>query len=71
MERLTRFRGEVRAFALARRDSPTNPGLDPERIPLLKACDALRDDLAPLGVLIKVWMETGTPQFECSGGAHD
>ncbi|XP_068612398.1 probable cysteine--tRNA ligase, mitochondrial [Brachionichthys hirsutus] len=58
VERLTRFRSEVRAFALARRDDP-NPGsshkreLYPERVPLLNACDALRNDLAPLGVLIK------------------
>lgn len=62
MEQLTRFRSEVRAFALARQDGPTagssnKPGLYPERIPLLKACDALRNDLAPLGVLIKVcWL---------------
>lgn len=59
MEKVTRFRSEVRAFALARHDGPTpgspnKPGLYPERIPLLKACDALRHDLAPLGVLIKV-----------------
>lgn len=62
VERLTRFRAEVRAFALARQDGPTagssnKPGLYPERIPLLKACDALRNDLAPWGVLIKVcWL---------------
>uniref|UniRef100_H3DAG0 Probable cysteine--tRNA ligase, mitochondrial n=2 Tax=Tetraodon nigroviridis TaxID=99883 RepID=H3DAG0_TETNG len=53
VEQLTRFRSEVRAFALARHDSPTEPGLHPERIPLLKACDALRNDLAPLGVILK------------------
>lgn len=57
VEQLTRFRSEVRAFALARHDDPTGssnkPGLYPERIPLLKACDSLRNDLAPLGVLIK------------------
>uniref|UniRef100_A0A3Q4ATU5 Probable cysteine--tRNA ligase, mitochondrial n=1 Tax=Mola mola TaxID=94237 RepID=A0A3Q4ATU5_MOLML len=58
VEQLTSFRSEVRAFALARQDGPTagssnKPGLYPERIPLLKACDALRNDLAPLGVLIK------------------
>eukprot|EP00064_Thunnus_orientalis_P018055 superscaffoldBa00004033_g18144 len=50
VEQLTNFRSEVRAFALAR--SKTS-GLYPERIPLLKACDNLRNDLAPLGVLIK------------------
>lgn len=55
VEQLTRFRREVRAFALARRDPPTKPGLYPERMPLLKACDALRKDLAPLGVIIKVF----------------
>ncbi|KAI3365910.1 hypothetical protein L3Q82_000727 [Scortum barcoo] len=59
VEQLNRFRSEVRAFALARQDGPTagspkKPGLYPERIPLLKACDTLRADLAPLGVLIKV-----------------
>uniref|UniRef100_A0A667YH56 Probable cysteine--tRNA ligase, mitochondrial n=1 Tax=Myripristis murdjan TaxID=586833 RepID=A0A667YH56_9TELE len=58
VDQLTRFRSEVRAFALARQDPPADgnlskPGLHPERIPLLKACDALRNDLAPLGVLIK------------------
>ncbi len=59
VEQLTRFRGEVRAFALARHDgpstgSPNKRGLYPERLPLLQACDTLRNDLAPLGVLIKV-----------------
>ncbi|CAN9498376.1 unnamed protein product [Ophioblennius macclurei] len=58
VEQLNHFRSEVRAFALARQDNPaggaTNKrALYPERMPLLKACDALRDDLAPLGVLIK------------------
>ncbi|XP_068446482.1 cysteine--tRNA ligase, mitochondrial isoform X2 [Clinocottus analis] len=58
VEQLTHFRSEVRAFALARQDaptpgSPTKPGLYPERRPLLRACDTLRTDLAPLGVLIK------------------
>lgn len=57
VEQLTQFRSEVRAFALARQDGPTagsKPGgLHPDRIPLLKACDTLRNDLAPLGVLIK------------------
>uniref|UniRef100_UPI0037E8FD55 probable cysteine--tRNA ligase, mitochondrial n=1 Tax=Semicossyphus pulcher TaxID=241346 RepID=UPI0037E8FD55 len=58
VEQLTRFRSEVRAFALARQDAPTagsdkKPGLYPERLPLIKACDTLRNDLAPLGVLIK------------------
>uniref|UniRef100_A0A3Q3FYZ1 cysteine--tRNA ligase n=1 Tax=Labrus bergylta TaxID=56723 RepID=A0A3Q3FYZ1_9LABR len=58
VEQLTRFRSEVRAFALTRQDAPTvgsskKPGLYPDRIPLLKSCDTLRNDLAPLGVLIK------------------
>ena len=51
VEQLTHFRSEVRAFALER---PKTSKLYPERIPLLKACDNLRNDLAPLGVLIKV-----------------
>jgi len=56
VEQLTRFRSEVRAFALAPQEGPTpnRPGLHPERAPLLGACDRLREDLAPLGVLIKV-----------------
>lgn len=56
VEQLSRFRSQVRAFALARAHadgSSGKPGLHPDRLPLLKACDALRDDLAPLGVLIK------------------
>ncbi|KAM8722828.1 putative cysteine--tRNA ligase, mitochondrial [Acanthopagrus schlegelii] len=58
VEQLTRFRSEVREFALARQDPPTGgstskPGLYKERLPLLKACDTLRDSLAPFGVLIK------------------
>lgn len=58
VEQLTRFRSQVREFALTRIQSPTKessnkPGLYPERIALLKACDTLRNDLAPLGVLIK------------------
>lgn len=58
VEQLTHFRSEVRAFALARQEDPpggtsNKRGLYPDRKPLLKACDALRDDLAPLGVVIK------------------
>ncbi|XP_076579196.1 cysteine--tRNA ligase, mitochondrial [Chaetodon auriga] len=55
VEQLARFRSEVRAFALTRSTagSPNKPEIHPERIPLLKACDTLRNDLAPLGVLIK------------------
>ncbi|XP_070850101.1 probable cysteine--tRNA ligase, mitochondrial isoform X2 [Chaetodon trifascialis] len=54
VEQLARFRSEVRAFALTRSTTGSpKPGIHPERIPLLKACDTLRNDLAPLGVLIK------------------
>uniref|UniRef100_A0A674P2L7 Probable cysteine--tRNA ligase, mitochondrial n=1 Tax=Takifugu rubripes TaxID=31033 RepID=A0A674P2L7_TAKRU len=55
VEQLARFRSQVRAFALARHESATKPGLYPERIPLLTACDTLRNDLAPLGVILKVF----------------
>lgn len=59
VEQLTNFRSEVRAFALTCQDDTNirtskKPGLYPERISLLKACDSLRNDLAPLGILIKV-----------------
>lgn len=72
VDQLTHFRNEVRAFALARQDasatgSPTKPGLHPERIPLLKACDALRDDLAPLGVVIKDRGAGSTWEINASG----
>ncbi|XP_069377538.1 cysteine--tRNA ligase, mitochondrial [Paralichthys olivaceus] len=50
VEQLTHFRSEVRAVALAHRNDPTTASL---RNPLLKACDTIRNDLAPLGVLIK------------------
>ncbi|XP_004084647.1 probable cysteine--tRNA ligase, mitochondrial [Oryzias latipes] len=65
VEQLTRFRSEVREFALARQDglssgSSGKPGLYPDRAPLLKACDTLRNDLAPLGVLIKDRGSTST-----------
>nr|XP_020443632.1 probable cysteine--tRNA ligase, mitochondrial isoform X2 [Monopterus albus] len=53
VEQLTRFRSEVRAFALSRQNAPSKPGLYADRIPLLKACDTLRNELASLGVLIK------------------
>lgn len=45
VEQLSHFRSRVRAFALARRGQ--------ERAELLGACDQLRGELAPLGVLIK------------------
>uniref|UniRef100_A0A8C6U4Z7 Probable cysteine--tRNA ligase, mitochondrial n=1 Tax=Neogobius melanostomus TaxID=47308 RepID=A0A8C6U4Z7_9GOBI len=56
LDLLTQFRSEVREFALTqqeRSNSSSKPGLYPERIPLLKACDTFRDDLAALGVIIK------------------
>ncbi|CAL1597705.1 unnamed protein product [Knipowitschia caucasica] len=55
-ERLTRFRSEVRAFALRPQESSGEggkAGLHPDRVPLLKACDTLRDQLAALGLVIK------------------
>uniref|UniRef100_A0A3Q3BI76 Probable cysteine--tRNA ligase, mitochondrial n=1 Tax=Haplochromis burtoni TaxID=8153 RepID=A0A3Q3BI76_HAPBU len=71
VEQLTQFRSKVREFALARRDgsstgSPSRAGLHPDRLPLLKACDALRDDLAPLGVLIKDRGATSTWEIKMS-----
>ncbi|XP_061910088.1 probable cysteine--tRNA ligase, mitochondrial isoform X2 [Entelurus aequoreus] len=54
VDQLTQFRSEVRAFALARQTATSkNAELYPERIPLLKASDDLRNNLAPFGVLIK------------------
>lgn len=68
VEQLARFRSQVRAFALARHESATKPGLYPERIPLLTACDTLRNDLAPLGVILKVFglcKQWSRVRFEC------
>lgn len=59
VEQLARFRSDVRAFALAPQDAPpggpasSRPTPRPDREPLLRACDTLRQDLTPLGVLIK------------------
>ncbi|XP_072304084.1 probable cysteine--tRNA ligase, mitochondrial isoform X1 [Eucyclogobius newberryi] len=56
VDQLTRFRSEVRAFALSRQQSsaqPGQPGLYPDRVALLEACDTLRDQLAALGLVIK------------------
>lgn len=62
VEQLCQFRSEVRTFALAPQVTPdtvegggggSKPRMHPDRLPLLKACDALRNDLAPMGVLIK------------------
>lgn len=58
------FRSEVRKFALSVEDqAPHDAQSDTatqkrcpqsDRVPLLKACDVLRNNLAPLGVHIKV-----------------
>ncbi|XP_057686397.1 probable cysteine--tRNA ligase, mitochondrial [Corythoichthys intestinalis] len=56
VEQLTQFRSEVRAFALTRQSTSSGnnqEALYSDRIPLLKASDDLRRNLAPLGVLIK------------------
>ncbi|XP_030636175.1 probable cysteine--tRNA ligase, mitochondrial isoform X2 [Chanos chanos] len=60
VEQLVQFRSEVRAFALSvDEQTPQSGGQGgskrprPDRLPLLKACDVLRRDLAPLGVHIK------------------
>ncbi|XP_047659276.1 probable cysteine--tRNA ligase, mitochondrial isoform X2 [Tachysurus fulvidraco] len=63
VEQLVCFRSKVRNFALsvedeANQDHHTSKMLQrkkpqPDRLPLLKACDALRNDLMPLGVQIK------------------
>uniref|UniRef100_A0A3P8SIE1 Probable cysteine--tRNA ligase, mitochondrial n=1 Tax=Amphiprion percula TaxID=161767 RepID=A0A3P8SIE1_AMPPE len=76
VEQLTHFRSEVRAFALTRQDDSTTgsskkPGLYPDRIPLLKACDSLRNDLAPLGVLIKDRGATSTWEIKAGQRGQD
>ncbi|XP_060755487.1 probable cysteine--tRNA ligase, mitochondrial [Neoarius graeffei] len=63
VEQLVRFRSEVRNFALSVEDEatqdqhtskvPQRKRPQADRLPLLKACDALRNDLMPLGVQIK------------------
>lgn len=63
VEQLVHFRSEVRNFALSvedkvSKDVQKNVQLQrmkprPDRMPLLKACDALRNNLVPLGVQIK------------------
>ncbi|XP_065110837.1 probable cysteine--tRNA ligase, mitochondrial isoform X2 [Paramisgurnus dabryanus] len=63
VEELVHFRSEVRKFALSVEDQAShNPQADtaspksrprPDRVPLLKACDDLRKNLAPLGVHIQ------------------
>lgn len=64
VEQLVHFRSDVRSFALepladvSSGASGKKKQLHPDRLPLLKACDVLRKDLAPLGVDIKVSMST-------------
>uniref|UniRef100_A0AAR2LLH3 Probable cysteine--tRNA ligase, mitochondrial n=1 Tax=Pygocentrus nattereri TaxID=42514 RepID=A0AAR2LLH3_PYGNA len=68
VEQLVRFRSEVRNFALsvegqATQDlqnsvQPPRKKPHPDRVPLLKACDALRKDLVPLGVQIKIRLKS-------------
>ncbi|KAJ0062406.1 hypothetical protein NL108_011006 [Boleophthalmus pectinirostris] len=56
VDQLARFRSEVRTFALSPQEGSSTTGkrrLHPDRVPLLKACDTLRDTLAPLGIVIK------------------
>ncbi|XP_073699261.1 probable cysteine--tRNA ligase, mitochondrial isoform X2 [Garra rufa] len=60
VEELVHFRSEVRKFALSVEDQDPQTGSEiqkrhpqPDRVPLLKACDVLRNNLAPLGVHIK------------------
>lgn len=60
VEQLVHFRSNIRNFALepmadcSSGTSGKKKQLHPDRLPLLKACDVLRKDLAPLGVDIKV-----------------
>ncbi|XP_022530524.1 probable cysteine--tRNA ligase, mitochondrial [Astyanax mexicanus] len=63
VEQLVHFRSEVRNFALSVEDKvpqdlqssvqPHRKKPHADRVPLLKACDALRNNLVPLGVQIK------------------
>uniref|UniRef100_A0A8C8FY23 Probable cysteine--tRNA ligase, mitochondrial n=1 Tax=Oncorhynchus tshawytscha TaxID=74940 RepID=A0A8C8FY23_ONCTS len=59
VEQLARFRSDVRAFALSVQDTPpgepahASPSPCSEKLPLLKACDTLRKDLASMGVHIR------------------
>ncbi|XP_057187084.1 probable cysteine--tRNA ligase, mitochondrial [Triplophysa rosa] len=63
VEELVHFRSEVRKFALSVEDQALHDAQSdtatqrrrprPDRVPLLKACDVLRNNLAPLGVHIK------------------
>ncbi|XP_034029251.1 probable cysteine--tRNA ligase, mitochondrial isoform X2 [Thalassophryne amazonica] len=66
IDHLTQFRSEVRAFALTHQEASQKPGLYPERMTLLKACDTLRNNLAPLGVQIKDRGATSTWEITCA-----
>ncbi|KAL2087430.1 hypothetical protein ACEWY4_016258 [Coilia grayii] len=66
VEQLVNFRSEVRNFALEVDESAASgvqggkKRLHADRQPLLKACDTLRKDLAPLGVNVKDRGRTST-----------
>ncbi|KAM9820865.1 putative cysteine--tRNA ligase, mitochondrial [Neosynchiropus ocellatus] len=69
LEQLTNFRSQIRAFALSKKDHPSGSKreLYPERIPLVEACDKLRDDLGSLGVTIKDRGPTSTWEITRGG----
>ncbi|KAM8872854.1 putative cysteine--tRNA ligase, mitochondrial [Synchiropus picturatus] len=70
LEQLTNFRCQIRAFALTKQDHPSGSSrgeLYPERLPLLEACDKLRDDLGSLGVTIKDRGSTSTWEITRGG----
>jgi hypothetical protein len=80
VEQLCQFRSRVRSFALAPWEAPppqgpgsasARPRTRPDRLPLLEACDALRKDLAPAGVLIKVRGGTGSLISEWTGSTRE
>ncbi|XP_024918122.1 cysteine--tRNA ligase, mitochondrial isoform X2 [Cynoglossus semilaevis] len=74
VEQLAHFRSEVRSLALSHRKDTATASL---RNPLLKACDTLRNDLAPLGILIKdrgaisTWEITEGKPSQRSQSDHD
>lgn len=80
VEELVHFRSEVRKFALSVEDqAPHDAQSDtatqkrcpqPDRVPLLKACDVLRNNLAPLGVHIKDRGTNSTWEITRTGRGH-
>ncbi|XP_063068223.1 probable cysteine--tRNA ligase, mitochondrial [Engraulis encrasicolus] len=71
VEQLVNFRSEVRNFALEVDQSASSgqggkKRLHTDRQPLLKACDTLRKDLAPLGINVKDRGRTSTWEIELS-----